>query len=830
MLRKAPFYLLASILLLALTATYASARQRIDRGNTETPVFVLDDKSGIDCAAYVDFAGVEPAGYAEQCLGGMKHPVFGVTPLDPTDIGYAQDIGFVSDNFVSFTLNDFPGQTTIATTANVVWGADFDPTGNVLYAIEDNGTSGSPDALGTIDLATGAFASQAIITNPNNDIFTGLAIHPGTGVFYLSDATTLFTVDPGSGVVTPVGNFGTAGAIMIDIDISPGGVMYGHDLGDDSIYTIDMATGAATLVGPTGYNANFAQGMSFDNIDGTLYIFLYIGGGANVYGTVNQATGAVTPLAIDNPLGEFDGATKTGSGGDIALISLSKTVGTTPGVCAPDTSISVPPGTLVTYCYKVTNTGTITLPLHDLVDDQLGVILDDFPLDLAPTDSVDVIVDNVEINTTTTNMATWTAFEVDGPSAEATASATVNVVAPLACNSGAAVFESGLPLGVGWVTANTGNVYWSTTADTDACDNGNISGGSGFAACADSDETNVIGDPYTAELWTNPFDIPAGATLVEMTLNVGFRNLDSGDFFDIDISTDGGATWTTLLSWNEDHEPGEFVTLDLTAYAGMTGVIVRFNYYGDGWDWFVHLDDVALTCEGGGPAILLVDDDDGSPDVRPIYETALTNLGQAYDVWDTNGADDEPTAADMAPYDIVIWFTGDRFDALTGPSGASEAELATWLDSGDVAAGDGTCLFMSSQDYLYARGGNGSDIPTPFMISHLGLASGQSDVAQTAFTGARPIFGTFTWGAPDGLSFTNWSDILEPDGTANVMHIGDMGNANIYKTTGSYATAYWGSAFETMVQAGNQSPERLLERMVDWCYIYSTTGVDVFSK
>ncbi len=87
--------------------------------------------------------------------------------------------------------------------------------------------------------------------------------------------------------------------------------MYGHDIGTDSIYSINKSTGTASLIGATGYNANFAQGMDFDNQDGTLYIFLYIGSGANVFGTVNLSTGAVTPLATSSPQGEFEGAVKT---------------------------------------------------------------------------------------------------------------------------------------------------------------------------------------------------------------------------------------------------------------------------------------------------------------------------------------------------------------------------------------------------------------------------------------------------------------------------------------------------------------------------------------
>jgi PKD repeat protein len=142
------------------------------------------------------------------------------------------------------------------------------------------------------------------------DIWTGLSIDPVTGVFYASDSSNLYIIDPATGNYTLVGPFGTG--LMIDIAMGPNGDMYGHDIGTDSIYWIDPATGAATLIGgPTGYNANYAQGLDFDNEDGTLYIFLYIGSGANVYGIVDLATGGVIPLAVDNPQGEFEGATQT---------------------------------------------------------------------------------------------------------------------------------------------------------------------------------------------------------------------------------------------------------------------------------------------------------------------------------------------------------------------------------------------------------------------------------------------------------------------------------------------------------------------------------------
>jgi hypothetical protein len=51
--------------------------------------------------------------------------------------------------------------------------------------------------------------------------------------------------------------------------------------------------------------------MDFDNSDGRLYAWIYQGSGANQYGTIDPATGAFTPQSMDDPFGEFEGATQT---------------------------------------------------------------------------------------------------------------------------------------------------------------------------------------------------------------------------------------------------------------------------------------------------------------------------------------------------------------------------------------------------------------------------------------------------------------------------------------------------------------------------------------
>jgi uncharacterized repeat protein (TIGR01451 family) len=453
------------------------------------------------CALFENYIGAEPVGYAQFCGDGEVTAVQGNAPHGPASTGYTLNLRTPNRNLYEFILNDFPGQTVVGPQADNIYALDFDATAATLYGL--NSTSGQ---LGMISTTTGAFTPIVACAPPDAGTWTGLSIDPVTNVFYASTAANLYTLDPATCSPVLIGPFGIPGGIIIDIAIGSAGVMYGHDIFTDAIYTIDTATGAATLVGPTGYNANFAQGMDFDNEDGTLYIWLYIGTGVNHYGTVDLATGAVTPLASTNPSGEFEGATQTVSGcvpndypwlsvnpasgmtapggssmvdvtfdstglapgtytGQLCIrsndpdqgpgngtnlvvlpvelevepfvpepaITIIKTVGTDPDVCAATSEIAVQSGTTVYYCYTVTNTGNVTLDLHNLEDDVLGEIFAGLEYALTPESSVNTVAAGLTISATitadTTNTATWTAYNA-GPTdvVTATATATVTVI------------------------------------------------------------------------------------------------------------------------------------------------------------------------------------------------------------------------------------------------------------------------------------------------------------------------------------------------------------------------------------------------------------------
>lgn len=159
----------------------------------------------------------------------------------------------------------------------------------------------------------------------------------------------------------------------------------------------------------------------------------------------------------------------------VARITLTKTVGTDPAVCAATQSITLPVGGGdVYYCYRATNTGTVALTRHTLVDDHLGALLTNFPFTLSPGNSV-YLTSTAEITTTTVNSAIWTASN-PGPIDVAASSDTAEVIVPLPSPAVAFTKTVGtdpnlcaktsnltLPVGGGDVTycyrvTNTGNI------------------------------------------------------------------------------------------------------------------------------------------------------------------------------------------------------------------------------------------------------------------------------------------------------------------------------------------------------------------------------------
>lgn len=283
----------------------------------------------LDCAALVNSALAEPEGYAAQC--GVSAPAQAPSVASPravTDTAFTLDVRGqgtrLANSLYSFVLNDFSVQTLRGVSPQAsIFAMDFNEAGTTLYAVTGSTAPTNPSTLGTLDTATGAFTVIAPLSGLTaGDSASGLAIHPRTGLAYFSAAggtpttSRLYTLNLTTGALTQVGQITAptdagSGTIMIDIAINCDGQLYAHNISDDALYSVNSTTGAGTLIGTHGLAANFAQGMDFDNQDGTLYAWVYTGTGTNRFGSFNLSTGAFTTLVQDNPLGEYEGAIPT---------------------------------------------------------------------------------------------------------------------------------------------------------------------------------------------------------------------------------------------------------------------------------------------------------------------------------------------------------------------------------------------------------------------------------------------------------------------------------------------------------------------------------------
>jgi hypothetical protein len=105
-----------------------------------------------------------------------------------------------------------------------------------------------------------------------DEFMNDMAFDRTTGTMYGAYNNNLYTIDLATGAITLIGPFGNTGGLMIAIAVDGNGNMWGHDLGADEIWSIDKATGAGTSIGSTGFDANYAQSMAWDPTSNIVYL------------------------------------------------------------------------------------------------------------------------------------------------------------------------------------------------------------------------------------------------------------------------------------------------------------------------------------------------------------------------------------------------------------------------------------------------------------------------------------------------------------------------------------------------------------------------------
>jgi hypothetical protein len=186
-------------------------------------------------------------------------------------------------------------------------GEDF----STLYAIDFRSFQ-----LYKVDTATGT-PTLVYLTMPPD----GVSADGWIGMAWDASTSTMFAVTSGGrtpvstlvklntetaettlvGPITGVGD-PTNGTVIIDIAIDSNGLMYGVDIVTDTLVAIDKTTGEASTIGSLGFDANYAEGLDFDDTTGTLYFSGWDNNlSEDVMYTIDTDTGVATPISPIGP-------------------------------------------------------------------------------------------------------------------------------------------------------------------------------------------------------------------------------------------------------------------------------------------------------------------------------------------------------------------------------------------------------------------------------------------------------------------------------------------------------------------------------------------------
>ena len=104
--------------------------------------------------------------------------------------------------------------------------------------------------------------------------FNEITVDPTDGTIYGTDGNNLYTIDPTVPSYTNIGAHVNSN-LMICVACDQAGNLWAYDIGNDMFYSVDKTTGLATTVGSIGYNANYAQGMFYDQATASIMMAGY---------------------------------------------------------------------------------------------------------------------------------------------------------------------------------------------------------------------------------------------------------------------------------------------------------------------------------------------------------------------------------------------------------------------------------------------------------------------------------------------------------------------------------------------------------------------------
>jgi len=156
----------------------------------------------------------------------------------------------------------------------------------------------APYGLYTLDTVTGAKTLIINITGITLTNLTGFT-WDGSQFWGVQSSITqsqIGTINISTGAFTPVGSPSAVCAGAIQVNAAPNGTLFSVDIVADNLYKWNKTTGAATLVGTLGVNANYGQDGYFDSGDGKYYWAAYTTGPE--LRIIDTTTGASTVVGV----------------------------------------------------------------------------------------------------------------------------------------------------------------------------------------------------------------------------------------------------------------------------------------------------------------------------------------------------------------------------------------------------------------------------------------------------------------------------------------------------------------------------------------------------
>jgi len=183
---------------------------------------------------------------------------------------------YQSGRVADFLLNEpetvFEGGATGA--SRYMGAGDFGPEGTFEFMYVLN--SGHLPALSTLSTIDGSLTRIGLASlNPGED-WSGMAWDSTSGTMYASAAncglsSTLYTINLATGASTPVGPMVNA-PCAVALAAAPDGTLYAFDIVTDDFGSVDKVTGLYTPIGSIGFDCDFGQGLDFNDKTGTLYM------------------------------------------------------------------------------------------------------------------------------------------------------------------------------------------------------------------------------------------------------------------------------------------------------------------------------------------------------------------------------------------------------------------------------------------------------------------------------------------------------------------------------------------------------------------------------